>query len=526
MTAPLQLGSILEAMADQIGDLPALITNDVTLTYNDLDERSTRLANHLISCGISAGDHVAVHGSNSHQWVESFYACFKMRAVPVNVNYRYVHRELVHVYGNADCAAVIAEQRHSDAIGQVREEIGGPDHVLFFGASYEAAIKAASPSRDFEHRSGEDLYIIYTGGTTGLPKGVMWRQQDLVIAALNEGRQGRPIESVSALASEAAASQTQGRILAPGPMMHGGTQWACGNALVMGGVFILYTLEHFDASEVLALAARTGAHSLTTMGDAMARPIAEARLAPGGDDHDLSQLVVLSNGAAPLSQGVREQLSEAFPNQLIMDGYGASETGSTGRGIYDGSVRGSPRFEVGPETAVLNGSTGAVCAVGEVGKLARSGHIPIGYYNDTNKTSETFVVRDGVRWVIPGDAARLEADGTISLLGRGSTSINSGAEKIYPEEVESVLKQHGCVFDAAVVGTPSDRWGEQVTALVQLRPGAQTSVDELGDHCRDHLADYKVPKQMFFVEQVPRTEVGKVDYGAAKTQAMALLAQS
>ncbi len=521
----LQLGSILEVMADSIGDRPALITNDITLTYAELDDRVTRLANHLAANGVGSGDHVAVHASNCHQWVESFYACFKIRAVPINVNYRYVRNELQYIYENAECVAVIAEPRYTAAIDEVAADLPALQHRLLIGDEYEAALAAASDERNFEPRSDDDIYMVYTGGTTGMPKGVMWRNEDIIKGALNSGRQERPIESVAQLGEEAAATDpaTQARLMAAGPMMHGGTQWATGNAHVMGGVMVLYTLDRYDAHEVLALAARAKANSMTTMGDAMARPLAEARLGPGGSDHDLSNLFMLSNAAAPLSTGVREQLRAAFPDQMLADTYGASETGSTGRKFDDGQQHTAPRFETGPETTVLDEVTGKTCAVGEVGKLARSGAIPLGYYKDEAKTAATFPTYDGKRWVIPGDFARIEDDGSISVLGRGSASINSGAEKIYPEEVEGALKTHDAVFDAAVIGTPSERWGQQVTALVQLRDGNDVSADDLRDHCRGHVADYKVPKDVLLVESVPRTEVGKVDYKGTTALALSLL---
>ncbi len=523
MPSDLQLGSIIEVVSDAVPERPAVITNQIEMNWRDLDDRTTRLANHLTDAGVASGDHVAVHARNCHQWIESFYACFKARAVPINVNYRYVHDELTYLYDNADCVAVIEHSEFSPAIDAVAPGLAKLKHRLVIDDGYEQALADASSQRSATSRSSDDQYIVYTGGTTGMPKGVMWRNEDIIMAALNAGRRDRPIESLAQLGREAAAADGQGVLMAAGPMMHGGTQWACGNAHVMGGVMVLYSLPRFDAYEMLALADRAGAHAITTMGDAMARPVAEARLNGPARDLALTSLFSVNNAAAPLSMAVREQLRLAFPNKIIMDTYGASETGSTGRRMDDGGEQKAPRFEVGPETTVIDEETGRVCEIGETGKLARTGAIPLGYYKDAEKTAATFPTFRGVRWVIPGDFAQIELDGSITVLGRGSASINSGAEKIHPEEVEAALKSHDAVFDAAVVGTPSQRWGSQVTALVRLRDGVSVTSEELRDHCRRSIADYKVPKDVLIVDEVPRTEVAKVDYRGALTLACALM---
>jgi acyl-CoA synthetase (AMP-forming)/AMP-acid ligase II len=435
--------------------------------------------------------------------------------VPINVNYRYVEAELRYLYDNADCVAVVVGAEYVEALDAVADALPDLRHRLVLGDEYETALAAASAERNFAPRSPDDLYIVYTGGTTGMPKGVMWRNEDLILGALNSNRQGRPIERVEQLGEEAAAAAGQGRLMSLGPMMHGSAQWLMGNCHVSGGVHVMYTAERFDPQTVLAMAADTGTHVLSVIGDAMARPIAEALLDDAGDgaghDFDLSQMFALSNSGAPLSEGVREQLRRAVPGKIILDSVGASETGAQGSRADTGETHSAPRFEVGPESAVLS-DDGRACEVGEIGKLARTGNIPLGYYKDPEKTAATFPVVDGVRWVVPGDFARIEEDGTISLLGRGSVSINSGGEKIYPEEVEAALLQHPAVFDASVVGTPNQRWGQQVTALVQLRDGESTDAAALLAHCRTLVADYKTPKELLFVDVVPRTPVGKVDY--------------
>ncbi len=516
------LADIIELMADAIGDKLAVITGETERTYAELDERATHLANHLAAGGVGPGDHVAIHAMNCIEWVESFYACCKLRAAPINVNFRYVEAELRYLYDNADCVAVIVAPEFVRAVEAVSDQLPGLRQRLVIGDEYEAALAAASPERNFGERSPDDLYVLYTGGTTGLPKGVMWRQEDIVRGALNASRFGASIDRVEQLAEEAAAAPGQARLMALGPMMHGGGQWTMGNCHVSGGTFVLYIERRFDPHTVLELAARVGVHSLSTIGDAMARPIAEALLDPDRPDYDLSNLFSVANGGAPLSPGVREQLRAALPNVMILDSYGASETGTTGSRVDDGEGFAAPRFDTGPEVTVIS-DDGRQCEVGEVGKLARSGNIPLGYYKDPEKTEATFPVIDGARWVVPGDYARIEDDGSITVLGRGSVSINSGGEKIHPEEVEGVLVQHPAVFDAVVVGTPSERWGQQVTALVQLRDGSSATVDELKAHCRTLVADFKVPKDVFVVDVVPRTPVGKADYQRSNDEALRLL---
>ena len=518
----IQLGDVIEVIADAIPDEMALITNEVAFTYAQLDERATRLANHLMSIGVRRGEHVGIHAQNCHQWVEAFFACAKIGVAAVNVNYRYVEAELRYLYDNADCVAVIAAPEYVADIGNVRDALPMLRDLLVMGDDYEAALAAASPFRNFPGRSGDDRYILYTGGTTGMPKGVVWRHEDIVLGAMNSARQNRPIDRVEVLGEEAAAAPFRARLMSIGPMMHGGGQWIMGNAIVSGGALVLYTKPRFDAHEVWQLTAEAKVNSLSTIGDAMARPLAEALLAQPRPQYDLSMLFAIGNGGAPLSSGVREQIRAALPNVAILDSFGASETGAAGSRPDDGTSLSSPKFQTGPETTVL-ADDGRVCAVGEVGKLARSGHIPLEYYKDPAKTAATFPTFGGRRWVIPGDFAQIEPDGMISLLGRGSVCINSGGEKIYPEEVEAALKQHPDVFDAVVVGTPNVRWGEQVTALVQLRPGASPSVDDVVAHSRMLVADYKSPKAVLFVPEVVRTPVGKADYQWAKAEAVRLL---
>lgn len=514
---PRNLADILEAMADAVPDRLAVVTMSHDYTYAEIDERSTRLANHLVSMGVQPGDHVAVHSQNRIEWVDAFYGCFKARAVPININYKYLRDELAYLYDNADCVAAIIAPEHVELVESI--ELPQLRSMLVLGEEYDAALAAASTER-LTGRTEDDLYILYTGGTTGSPKGVVWRQGDIVLGALNAGRYGAPFESVEQVVAEAAATENPLVLLACGPMMHGGSQWILGNGHVAGQTIALYDEHSFSPEKVLDLVEKAKVVSLTFLGDAMGRPVAETILAHP-DRWDLSSLMAVSNGAAPLSPGVRAEIREALPGRYILDSYGASESGATASQIDDGSspTPSAPRFMAGPDVDVFDPEMNR-CPVGVDGMLGRSGAIPLGYYNDPVKTAATFREVDGVRWSIPGDFARREEDGSITVLGRGSVSINTGGEKVHPEEVEAVLMRHDDVFDVAVVGTPHERWGQQVTALVQRREGSEVTAEEIRDHARGLISNYKVPKEVVFVDQVPRTAVSKVDYRASTELAL------
>lgn len=507
------MADILEQMADSVPDRMAVMTEERDWTYREVDERATRLAHHLASLGVGRDDHVAVHARNCIEWVDAFFACFKVRAVPVNVNYRYLREELLHVYRDSGSVLAIVAPEYAEAVTEIEGEVDALERVVVLGDEYDASLAASSAERSFGPRSGDDHYIVFTGGTTGLPKGVLWRQEDIVCSALNALRGGAAIESVEQLGEEAAANENPVRLCTAGPLMHGGSQWILGNTLVAGSTFVLYTRPSFDARAYLDLCERSRTNSLVTLGDAMARPVVDALL-EHPDRWDLGSLFIVSNGGAPLSAAVRADIREVLPHCLINDTYGSSEAGTTGTRIDDGRSRTAPVFNVGPDVMVVDEGLQPL-PPGRVGMLARSGHIPLGYLNDPEKTAATFKEIDGRRWALPGDAARVEDDGSITVLGRGSTTINTGGEKVHPEEVEGVLLEHHDVFDAAVVGTPHERWGEQVTALVRLRPGSTVSEAELSDHVRQRIASYKAPKVVLIVDEVPRTPASKVDYPAA-----------
>ena len=501
---PFNLADLFEIVVDTVPDRLALVAGDVRLTYADLDERANRVAHHLLRTG-ARGRWVGIDSWNRAEWFEAMLGCFKARAVPININYRYGHDELRHILDDADVQLVLTEPDFAPTIESLRRD------VLVIGDAYEAALAASSPSREgLPPRSSDDLYVLYTGGTTGFPKGVLWRQEDIFFAAMGGGGFGQPpIKTPEELAGRIGPPEGIAMVLPP--MMHGGAQWMSFITFFGGGTVVLWTEHHFDADEVWRIVERERANSVMVVGDAMARPLAESL---DGATHDTSSVFVIGSGGAILSAAVKEQLRAHLPNALIIDSFGASETGAGGS-VLEGD---KPRFQMGEFMTVLDDDLKPVPpGSGVVGRLARRGHIPLGYHKDETKTAATFVTAaDGERWVIPGDFATVEDDGAITLLGRGSMCINTGGEKVFPEEVEAVLKEHPDVYDAVVVGIPDERFVERVAAVVHPRPGSAPTLDALAEHCRSRLAAYKAPRHLVLVDEVRRTPAAKPDYGWAR----------
>jgi acyl-CoA synthetase (AMP-forming)/AMP-acid ligase II len=507
------LADLFEANVDVIGDREALVVGDRRLTYRDVDERSNRLAHHLRAhLGVRSGDHVGLHLYNGVEFVEGILACLKIRAVPINVNYRYVEDELRYLYDNADLVALIVNEEFVD-----RAKAAGAPQMLVAERDYEDALAAASPARDFSPRSADDHYIIYTGGTTGMPKGVVWRQEDLFFAGLGGGDpQGTPISRPEELAERVVTRSQMVMFPAP-PLMHGAAQLGVFIAFNWGEKVVL--VPRYSGEAALDAVHAEKVNSLNLVGDAMARPLAEAMASHPGR-WDTSSMFVLSSAGAILSEAVKAQLLEHLPDLMIVDGFGSTETGSQGFGTATSSPDKGLRFAMNDRVTVLDDDlTPVVPGSGTIGRLAQRRHVPLGYYNDPEKTAATFFEIDGERWVLPGDMATIEDDGTILVFGRGSVSINSGGEKIYPEEVEAALKSHPDVFDAVVVGVPDDRWGERVAAVVQPRPGCAPTLDALDAHCRTRVAAYKVPRALALVDQMVRSPAGKADYQWARSVA-------
>jgi acyl-CoA synthetase (AMP-forming)/AMP-acid ligase II len=523
------LADLWERVVDEIPDHEALVCGDRRLTYAETDARATRLAHHLADGGIGVGDHVALQLYNGTEYLEAMLAAFKLRAVPINVNYRYGEDELRYLLDDADARAIVFHREFAPALDVVRAELpllhtfvevdDASGAASLDGATgYEAALDAASGARDFGPRSADDLYILYTGGTTGMPKGVMWRGEDIFFGAFGGGNLGdAPITAPEAVVD---TFDLHRRGLPACPFMHGTAHWMAFATLYSGGTVVISPERHFDPGHLWRLVEAERVTFLVIVGDAFARPLVEAhdQLDP---PVDVSSLTVVLSGGAVLSPSVKASWVERLPGTLLIDGFGASETGGQGQSVSaaGGPIETVARFNVNDETSVLGDDLRPV-APGVVGKLARRGHVPLGYYKDPAKTAATFPVIDGVRWSVPGDHARIEADGTITVLGRGAVSINTGGEKVYPEEVESALKSHDAVFDAVVVGVPDERWGERVTAVVQARAGASPELDQLADHVRAQLASYKVPRELVLVDAIVRSPSGKPDYRWARGVAL------
>ena len=452
------LADIFESVADAVPDREALVCGERRLTYAELEARANRLAHHLSGAGVGAGDHVGVQLYNCTEYVEAMIACFKIRAVPVNVNYRYVEDELVYLFTDADLVALLVDTEFTDRVDAIRDRTPMLRHVISVGAGrrpegavdFDDAVADEKDSRDFGPRSGDDLYIIYTGGTTGMPKGVMWRQEDLFFAGMGGADPvGTPVSRPEEVA-ERLATRGVLHFFPVAPLMHGAAQLATWIGFLQGAKVML--VRKFDPVDVVRTAERERANSLSIVGDAMARPLAEALEGPM-QGADLSSVYAISSAGAILSGAVRDKLQSLLPNTMLLDNFGASETGFQGTGVSGSSPDKGLRFTVNARSAVLGDDLKPVePGSGAIGRLAQRGHVPLGYYKDAKKTADSFVTVDGERWVLLGDMATIDADGTIAVLGRGSVCINTGGEKVYPEEVEAVLKAHPAVYDAVVTG--------------------------------------------------------------------------
>jgi len=531
------LADIWEAVSDRVADRPAVTCGDRRLTYAELEARANRLAHWFLAQGVVPGQHIGLYLVNEIEYLEAMLAAYKVRAVPVNVNHRYVEGELRSLFDDADLVGVLFHRQFGSRAESIRPDLAEvrwwlavEDGSEVDAASsvagevrYEDALAASSPEADFGPRSSDDSYVIFTGGTTGHPKGVVWRQEDAFYACIGGGDPMRlqgPVTEPGEVLDRILGGTFV--FLPVAPLMHAAGQWTSLSYLFSGGAVVLLP-GSLDPLEVWRTIEREKVNLITVVGDAVVRPLVDA-----WDEHgpfDVSSLFSVGSGGAPLTPSLRARLYEILPNAAIVDGFGSSETGA------QGSQRGEPgsappagvtAFKpYGDTTKVLDEVTRTAIepGSGQVGRVALRGRIPQGYYNDPVKTAETFVEVDGHRWVLTGDMATVADDGTITLLGRGSQCINSGGEKIFPEEVEAVLKGLDAVYDVLVVGVPDDRWGERVSAVVQLAPGAELDEDALEAHAREHLAGYKVPKAVVFVDQVQRSPAGKADYRWAKATA-------
>jgi acyl-CoA synthetase (AMP-forming)/AMP-acid ligase II len=519
------LADLFESLADAIPDRLAAVCGARRLSYRALDERANRLANALAARGVRAGDHIGLYLYNGLPFIETVLAAFKLRAVPINVNYRYVEDELAFLLSNADCVAVVyshelgprvsAVTRGDGALPKLKTlvVVGGSDrHAI----EYEELVASGSPERRFGPRSADDLYIIYTGGTTGMPRGVMWRHEDVFYAGLQGGNPGgAPLASADELAPTVLARESPIVILPAAPFIHGTAQWAAWIGFFSGGTVVVADGKSYDAVATCRLIHAEGVNTLVLVGDAMARPLADALASEGAPD--MSALMVISSSGAILSDSVKAELQEKLPHTMILNNFGATETGHQGTAFSPGK----PTFYMDESNTVLDDEHRPIKpGSGVVGKLARRGRLPVGYYNDPEKTAATFITIGSERWVVPGDLATVEEDGQITVFGRGAVCINSGGEKIFVEEVESVLKASSLVEDAVVVGVPDERWGQRVAAVVSPRSGAKVTLTEIDAFCREHLAGYKVPRELHVVDRLVRHPSGKPDYRWARDVAL------
>jgi len=524
------LADLFEIVADAVPDRLALVAGDVRLTYAELEARANKAAAALAEAGVGPGDRVSILSFNRAEWVEAQLAAYKLRAAPVNVNYRYTAGELAHVIKDSGSAALVAERSLAARLGPARAELpdlkyvmvleDGDDSEIPDSVGYEEALAGASPERVPVERSGDDLFLLYTGGTTGLPKGVMWRCEDIFFQAMGGGDMlGEPIGRPEQ-AAENATGKDPVTIMCNAPLMHAAGIWIAWAALSSGWKLVLWSEQSFSPAGVLEVASREGVQLMTMVGDAMARPVADYLEANPGV-HDLSSLMIIAAGGSATSPDVKERLHRAIPSLLMyVEPLGGSETGTAARAV-DVGPDGVKRFAPQPDAAVLNEKLQRVQpGSDEIGVFARCGRIPIGYWNDPEKTAATFVTdADGVRWSLQGDMMKVDAEGNMILLGRGSTVVNTGGEKVYVDEVEAVLKAHPAVYDALVVGVPDDRLGQRVTAVISVT--SPVTEEELREHCREQLAGYKVPKRVHVVDEVVRTPTGKADYRWARETAVA-----
>jgi acyl-CoA synthetase (AMP-forming)/AMP-acid ligase II len=525
---------IWEAVADRVPDRTAIVCGDRRTTYAELDDAATRFAHFLQERGVGPGDHVGMYLLNGHEYMAAFFGAMKISAVPINVNYRYVADELRYLFDDADLRAVVFHQQYLPRVEEVAGDVPGlttfvvvddgsgvqPNGALDARA-WDDVLAGASPERDFAPRSGDDRYVLYTGGTTGMPKGVVWRQEDAFFGCIGggdptrlEGEVSSPEELLDRIGEHPFS------FLPVAPLMHAAAQWTTLMWLFVGGKVVLMP-GSMDPTSVWDAVDAEKVNLITVVGDAVVRPLMDAWDEGGGADRwDVSSLFSVGSGGAPLSASLKQRMARTFPNLVIADGFGSSETGIqgshrvTGKDITDGKAH----FSSESNAVVVDDDLKLVePGSGVIGRVGQKGRIPLEYYGDPEKTAATLVEVGGERVILSGDMATVEADGSVTLLGRGSVCINTGGEKVFPEEVEAVLKAHPAVYDAVVVGVPDDRWGERVAAVVQTVPGATLTPEEAEAHSREHLAGYKVPRELTVVEQVVRSPAGKADYRWAKT---------
>jgi len=497
--------------------LPALIHGDHVTTWGDFDRRTDALAAAFQAAGAVPGDKLAHLMRNSPAYLETTFAGFKARLVHVNVSYRYTGEELFYILDNSDAAVVVYDAEFADVIAALRPRLGKVKCFVEVGEDFERL--ASGPAIPPQDHHGGDMLFIYTGGTTGYPKGVMW-DQHVIWTMLGGGAANigePPLESLEALLDNVRAGIGRRRMLVMPPLMHGSGFLMGIYSLATGGAVVTLPSQSFQPLEALEACAKWRPTNAVIVGDAFARPLLRALENGGGD---ISSLQIMISSGTMWSPEVKAGLLRHHPGLMIIDSLGSSESLGMGSAVQTAANAGeATRFVHDPDTIVIDDDMRPVAA-GQTGRIARGGLLPRGYYKDEAKTAATFVVIDGKRYSLAGDHAVLEADGSMTLMGRGNQCINTGGEKVFPEEVEETLKSHAAVEDALVFGVADEKWGQAVTAVVEL--GAPAHVADIIAHVRKSLAAYKTPKHLHIVSKVPRAPNGKADYAAAKAIASAL----
>ena len=537
------LANIWEAVARTVPDSEAIICGSERLSWQDYENQAAKLAQVYVDSGLKPGAKVAIYAYNSSEYLVAQFAAFKARLCPININYRYLETELAHVINNSDSEAIVFQSEFAPRLDIIRDQLGdvklfleindGSGPHLSDAKNYASEIAAAEPMPVIE-RSGDDIYMLYTGGTTGLPKGVMYDQKTISKALMTKSMRlrGLPlpdtpkdlIGAIKALASKGLAP----RCMPACPLMHGTGVWV-GVVIPhgLGGAVILFDNHSFDADHILGLIEAEKVQEVVIVGDVFARPIAKALddAVKVGRPYDMSSMKMVNSSGVMFSSELKTRILNHM-DVTIFDSMGSTE-GSIGVSVGNRAsiaTDQTARFMLAPTSKVMSEDGREIePGSGEIGMLCNGSMVPLGYYKDEEKSAKTFRVFNGVRYSVPGDYAILEADGTITLLGRGSTCINSGGEKIFPEEVEEALKTHERIYDCLVVGVPDEKFGQAVTAVFSTVDGKTIDAADLKSHTRGLLADYKAPRHYVNTELIPRADNGKANYKAAKAFAQQVL---
>ncbi len=532
--ARVSVAELHEAIAALQPDKECLIFRDQRLTWSDVTERTRRLANYLIAQNLgchterehllgheSGQDHLAIYLHNGNEYLETMLGCFKARVAPFNVNYRYVAEELTYLLNDSQATAIVVHSQFAPILLEVLPNLprlrviiqvrdGSANELLPGAVWYEDALEQSLATKPDVVWSGDDLYILYTGGTTGMPKGVLWRNADALTECFGGSKTAISVEDFLAEAT------TGLRAIASPPFMHGAGHWVSFRIWNGGGTVIVQsTPERLDPHDIWSLIEREKVNFLLIVGDAFARPLLDGL---ASQSYDLSSLLSILSGGAPLSAHLKIEFHTHLPSVIVIDGLGSSEAGGQLAQVTAGGTATTGTFSLQEQNHILSENLDRVLEPGhkELGWLAKSGRLALGYFGDPVKTARTYPVIDGVRYAVPGDRAKVTADLMVELHGRDSVTINSGGEKIFAEEVEAAIKGHPSVYDCVVAGRPSERWGHEVVAVVRIRQGHTPDTESLLSHAAEHIARYKLPKAFVFVNEISRSPSGKADYRWAK----------